>query len=167
MKLVSIFLTLITIFSTANHLRSCASPIVAEDTGDDNQLLNLTAAQAEALAPRDQLCRTPRQWRYRRCVPSYQDRSWADYCFNGLLAHGLTVYGSCPAGTMCMNTLFLRTTPFRTVLARSIFCLARPKTRQEKPALSIAVKAFSGQVGFVPISTYDISSMKPVVSIQV
>jgi hypothetical protein len=165
------FSKFITVFLTANYLHStCASPIVSEDTVIDSQLLDLTdtvATQAGVLAPPDQLCDRITQWRYRKCISTLLDRAWLDWCYTGT-ALGKTKFGSCPVNTMCMNTLFRRTTRYgRSVLTRSIYCLSRPKTRQESPVVSIAVSAMSGQVGFIPINTFDLSSTSQSVPVKV
>ena len=136
----------------------------------DSQLLNLTdgvSTQAEVLAPQGQRCDNPTQWRSRRCIATQLDRAWVDKCRRPGEAHYYYMYGSCPRNKMCMNTLFRRTINGHSFLTRNIYCIGRPKTRQEKPALGIAVSAISGQVGIVPINTFDLGSLSPVISVDV
>ena len=169
MKSFSILLKFIVIFLTVNHLQSTfASPIVSEDTIDDGQLLELTdtvATQAEAVAPPGQLCDRPLQWRSRRCIASQLDRAWVDRCRRPGENHWYYRFGSCPADKMCINTLFRRVQHGQSFLTRNIYCLGRPKTRIEKPVALIKVP--SGQVGVIPINTFDQVFKNPDISVVV
>ncbi|KIM86070.1 hypothetical protein PILCRDRAFT_333260 [Piloderma croceum F 1598] len=102
--LVSTFST--AIFLTINHLYSTfASPIASEAGLAAGQSLNLTHALAKRdsdYVPVDQLCNVPEDWLFRNCFSAYLDKVYVDECMDDYEVYWKL--GSCPQGTMCMNT---------------------------------------------------------------
>jgi hypothetical protein len=154
--LVSTFFTTI-IFLTVNNLYSTfASPIASEDGVAAGQLLNLTHALAKReFVPVDQLCTDPEHWLYRNCLSWLLDSAWIDSC----LGDDDVEYeklGSCPLGTLCMNTY--SPPPDYTP---TIICMARPERLNGNPSGNPPA---NGQVGSIYLSVANVST--PAISVE-
>jgi hypothetical protein len=169
MKLVSIFF--IAIFLTVNHLHSTfASPIVSGDTVAANRSLNLTntlatRTQPDAV-PSDQRCNHSIDWLYRRCTTTLLDQGWVDLCESITSGVRYSRFGSCPLGTMCMNTMSPTANP--PGLHYVIFCLSRPITPKQGPSGAKGAPQIAiGQVGVVPITAYNLVPVEHLVPVKV
>jgi hypothetical protein len=139
--LVSTFFTII--FVTINHLYSTfASPIASEEGVAAGQSLNLTHALAKRdYVPVDQLCDEPEDWLSRSCFSVLLDQAYLDTCMYENLEWKL---GSCPPGTMCMNTY----SPPPDV-SPTIICMIRPLGPAGNPSGNPPA---NGQVGYQQVS---------------
>jgi hypothetical protein len=165
MKLVSI--SFITIFLTVNHLHSTfASPMVSGDTVAASQSLNLTntVATQPDVVPSDQRCDQSNHWLQRRCTTRQLDQGWMDSC-SSLRGARYFKFGSCPLGTMCMNTM----SPSRNGrLDYVIYCLRRPMTPLQDPSGATGAPQIAiGQVGVVPVTAHDLVPTERLVPVKV